>query len=537
MAENWLSKSWLFEIVDSKTGKVEASFTLVLPPQSYQIKEKARVSITKTFGNAFVDDYGPDNIEITIKGISGTAHVFPTFTTTGKTSRFNPQFASMSARRSEDQLQSQGYNHRSAFYTFRDEIMRYRDAENFDNKEMRVYDLYDEQAYKCVLLEFTLDRNSDKPFWYPFTISLFVYARLDSKQAAKPQTIDISKDPFSIINFMDDMLSWYSTVSRPVQSVINGAARVSNDLNLVESRLNSFLTRTRALIESPLILSKQLIDTTFSFGATIRSAYADGKITFDNYMTLLEVWQGMVRESMYMYGYSIQQGSQQSKEEVLPIDKGLSIDTTGVVSPDREQVLNTFSFDSVNIYTIKGEDTLQTIAQTEMGDDNLWPFIASINSGIDDNSDLVVGEQLYVPSTLEALSKDSFIMTEDTLRDPYGADIRIDGDGNIVVQENSDAALVSGTANVQQSVDMRLNTPLGSILKQTAFGLSAQPGAAGTEASLKYLRMGLTTALLQDPRIKSVSGIQIEISGDQIRASMDISLVGAEASLPASVTF
>jgi len=534
MAENWLSKSWLFEIVDSKTGKVDASFTLVLPPQSYQIKEKARVSITKTFGNAFIDDYGPDNIEITIKGISGTAHVFPTFTTTGKTSTFNPQFASAGI---EDTIQTQGYNHRSAFYTFRNEIMRYRDAENFDSKEMRVYDLYDEQAYKCVLLEFTLDRNQDKPFWYPFTISLFVYARLDSKQAAKPQKIDISGDPFSIINFMDNMLSWYTTVSRAVQSVINGAARVSNDLNLVESRLDSFLTRTRALIESPLILSKQLIDTTFAFGATIRSAYTDGKITFDTYMTLLEVWQGMVRESMALYGFSIQQGSQQTKEEVMPVDRGLSIDTSGVVSPDREQVLNTFSFDSVNIYTIKGQDTLQTIAQAEMGDENLWPFIASINRGINNNDDLVVGEQLYVPSTLEALSKDSFIMTEDALRDPYGADIRIDGSGNIVVQENSDAALISGVANVQQSVDMRLNTPLGSILKQTAFGLSAQPGGAGTESSLKYLRMGLTNALLQDPRIKSVSGIQIEMSGDQVRASMDIYLVGAETSLPASVVF
>ncbi len=76
---NPLSKSWLFEVVNTKTKQIVNSFTLILPPQSYTIREKQRVSITKTFGNAFIDDYGPDNIEITIKGISGTAHVFPTY--------------------------------------------------------------------------------------------------------------------------------------------------------------------------------------------------------------------------------------------------------------------------------------------------------------------------------------------------------------------------------------------------------------------------------------------------------------------------
>jgi len=83
MGDNFLSKSWLFEVVDSRTEKIEASFTLVIPPSSYSIKEPHRVNITKTFGNAFIDDYGPDNPQLVIKGISGTAHAFPTFTTEG----------------------------------------------------------------------------------------------------------------------------------------------------------------------------------------------------------------------------------------------------------------------------------------------------------------------------------------------------------------------------------------------------------------------------------------------------------------------
>ena len=84
MADRFLAKSFLFAVVDSETENIETSFTLVVPPNAYSIKEPHRVSIIKTFGNAFIDDYGPDNIQLVIKGISGTAHAFPTFKTDNK---------------------------------------------------------------------------------------------------------------------------------------------------------------------------------------------------------------------------------------------------------------------------------------------------------------------------------------------------------------------------------------------------------------------------------------------------------------------
>ena len=42
---NVLEKSWLFEIVDRKSQTVRESFTLVLPPNTVQIKEPQRVSV------------------------------------------------------------------------------------------------------------------------------------------------------------------------------------------------------------------------------------------------------------------------------------------------------------------------------------------------------------------------------------------------------------------------------------------------------------------------------------------------------------
>ncbi|MDE1868062.1 MAG: hypothetical protein KGI08_10200, partial [Thaumarchaeota archaeon] len=189
-----LDKSWLFEIFDTRKEIVETSFTLVFPPQAIIIKEPQRIALTKTFDNVFVDDYGPDNLEITIQGISGTTGVFPTFNTSGSGMLSSTNFSqtgtflqnllpSAGDIAIQPTVSLQGYNQRSAFYTFRDTIMRYKDSGEYEYKELRVYDLYDSQAYKCILVDFTLSRNSKTPIWYPFEIKLFVYARLDDKKA------------------------------------------------------------------------------------------------------------------------------------------------------------------------------------------------------------------------------------------------------------------------------------------------------------------------------------------------------------------
>ena len=539
-----LSRSWLFEIVDSKTEVIQKSFTLVLPPQSYQIKERGRVSIVKTFGNAFVDDYGPDNLEITISGISGTAHAFPTFRTTGP-GMYESKFAAPSGVAGIVNP-AEGYTGRSAFYTFRDTIMRYRDKENYDKMELRVYDLYDEQSYKCVLLDFTVDRTSEKPFHYPFTISLFVYARLDSKAASAPTKIDISGDPFTFLDRIDGYMEWFDTVTRAVTAVQKEIGKVTNAVGAVRARLNSSLTTARTILEYPLNLSKQLIETVVSFGGVIREQYTAGRIGTMSYINFLEVWKETLNSSLRVYGFSIQAGAQQEQQEVIPVDGGVDVSEAGASADvsteetsgkERLATEATYTFSAVKMYTVHRSDSLQTIAQQELGDENLWPYIASVNSDIAGNGDLVVGDQIYIPVSADDLTKDSFIMTEDRLRDPYGADIRLDSNGDIVFQENNDVSLINGIGNIQQAIDLRLNTVAGSMLKQTAFGLAAQPGQPGTEMAYSYLRMALKSALIQDPRIEDITNIIVNVDGDQVGVSMNISVIGYEDILPVSELF
>jgi hypothetical protein len=541
MGDSFLQKSFLFEIVNSKTETILESFTLIMPPQSYSIKEKQRVNITKTFGNAFIDDYGPDNLEITIKGISGTSHVFPTFQTVGSSTGQDTFSRNETILNNTNESANKGYRGREAFYYFRDKIMRYKDAGNdFDQKELRVYDLADEQAYKCVLLEFSVDRSSDQPLRYPFTISLFVYARYGSKEISNLKAIDVGKNPTNSldnINESMDSLDKNFPLLKNIQKIKNQINKVMNQAKLLRAKFNSWLTTGRNILESPLLAVKTLIDGITILGGFIYDAYTQGKMLLTDYAKASETIKNQLRESLAIYGFTIQEGSKQAKNNYVEHYKGMDY-STNPTNPVPKAALIAFSYSGLNMYTVSAGDTLQTLAQKYLGSSALWPNIASVNPTINSNSDLVVGHTIYIPVISDSVSdnKDSFILTEDSLRNPYGADIRLDSNGNIILQESNDVSIINGIDNVLQSIDVRLRTQVGSMLKQTAFGLIGNIGMAGTSMALSYIRMNFKNALIQDPRIINVSNVGVGIDGDTIRLSATIKLVGMDITLPVTTT-
>jgi len=535
--EPFLSKSWLFEIVDRKSGKIDESFTLILPPQSYTIKEPQRVSITKTFGNAFVDDYGPDNIQITLKGISGTAHAFPTFNTKGNQQEFSDVSLVVSDAERVGRTQKTGYTGRDAFYIFRKSIIRYKDKANWEKKELRVYDLADEQAYKCVLLDFTVDRSSEMPInRYPFTISLFVYQRLD-KLTPLLSPIQISKEPISALNQADSLLDKVEQLYRGLEGIIDKVSLLKARSLELRTRYNQFLTRTTRIITSPLDIAKSFVDIAFTALGTAYDTFRAGKYTRERYMGASELIRGTMNEGLKIYGFQISEGWQVSKTVTIEGDAGIDApeDVAGAVA--RSITPQNYEYSGLNVYTVKGDDSLQRIAQNELGNEGLWPYIAAVNSNITSNNDLVPGDEIFLPIQLEpseGTNKEQFILTEDVARDPYGSDIRVDDIGNLVIQENSDLALISGIENVKQAIDLRLNTAIGSLIKQSAYGITAQAGFAGTTMAIRYLKLAIRATLIQDPRIQSIDNMIVSIGADTLHIGMNIKLVGAEQSLPVS---
>lgn len=533
-----ISKSWLFEIVEVESGDIVESFTLILPPQSYTVKEPQRVSITKTFGNAFVDDYGADNIQITLKGISGTAHVFPTFKTEGSVQDFTD--VSLVANQAARAPATNGYSGRDAFYLFRNKIMRYKDVDGWDKKELRVYDLADEQAYKCVLLDFTLDRNSDNPLRYPFTISLFVYERLD-RAKPKLKAINIGEYPSTALDEVDGLLDELDKVSREIANIRNAVGNLKARATELRTRWNNVVSGLAGIATSPLDIAKNFIDAGFALLGTAYDTYRAGKYTFERYAGVTEMLRETLNKGLKIYGYQISEGWQRTRKIGVNEDRGIEpVETSGagavgITGRRRKFSTQSYTYSGLSVYTVKGLDTLPKIAKNELGDDTLWPYIATVNENISSSDDLVSGERIFIPLQGDISGgdrKEQFILTEDSSRDPYGCDIRLDSDGNLIIQENSDFSLVCGIENVRQAVDLRLNTSVGSLIKQSAYGITAQAGFAGSEMAIRYLKMAIRATLVQDPRIEAVNNVIVSLDSDALRISMEVSVVGYEMSLP-----
>lgn len=238
---------------------------------------------------------------------------------------------------------------------------------------------------------------------------------------------------------------------------------------------------------------------------------------------------------MKIYGFDISQRWQQSNTIELEVSDGLDIQPNGVT---RAAVVQAYQYNGLQSYTVRGEDTLQQIALTQLGNDNLWPNIAAVNENITSNSDLVPGEILYIPvqtNVNNTSRKEQFILTEDIASDPYGTDIQIDATGNLIIQEEGDFSTVSGVSNIEQMINLRLQTQIGSMIKQTAFGLIQSLGLSGFDLAIKYLKMAIKNSLTQDSRIESVENIFVQLDRDTLLITFSVIIVDAVETLSISM--
>lgn len=291
----------------------------------------------------------------------------------------------------------------------------------------------------------------------------------------------------------------------------------------------------------PLTASKNLVTDIMNLKKTIQTAYNNGKMSESEFIASNELTRDLLFNVLRTYGYQITEGWQRTQTLVLEVDTGINLPSevsfsySGDNAIDRKYKEVTFTYSGLYEYIVKGEDTLQRISKNKLGNENYWPFISAINGSINKNADLVPGNNIFIPRELtvsDADRKERYIFNEDPERDPYGSDIRLDADGNLVIGEAGDVSLISGVKNVIQSIDMRLKTEVGTMIKQSAFGLQANVGAAGSSMAIRYIKMAIRAAVMQDPRISSVENMIVSMKSDSIRISMDIGLVGYDSTIP-----
>lgn len=176
---------------------------------------------------------------------------------------------------------------------------------------------------------------------------------------------------------------------------------------------------------------------------------------------------------------------------------------------------------------IRQDDTLQRIAQRELGDTSLWWTLIDINDLTppyltgDPNASgpkvKLYGELLVVPASEPQGEPDP-----DAAR-IFGVDVLLRR-GRLESGETGDLAMVSGHENLKQALVHRFGTALGELLFHPTYGCgvhalkgeAAQPGIATLAA--QYAR----SAALSDPRVQAVSNTSAKFSGDALAVTATV---------------
>jgi len=94
-----------------------------------------------------------------------------------------------------------------------------------------------------------------------------------------------------------------------------------------------------------------------------------------------------------------------------------------------------------------------------------------------------------------------------------------------------DFRLISGLDNVKQAIKNRLECPAGGLILHMDYGLPNLLGKKNTLENMILLRYSLFSQLTSDARVKSASDIQIEDSGDALKANSSIVLVNNDETI------
>lgn len=170
-------------------------------------------------------------------------------------------------------------------------------------------------------------------------------------------------------------------------------------------------------------------------------------------------------------------------------------------------------------------DTLQKIALRELGNAALWHSLADLNglqppyivnslAEVQSSAVILAGQPLMVPASAPAPSGVS------TTEDPLGTDL-IMTQGRLVASATGDFQTVSGKANLTQALNNRLGTPLNDLLFHPEYGNGAFDliGQGNNPGDALLAQTFVDQSIRSDPRVASVSDVEVSITGDVLSAS------------------
>jgi len=186
-------------------------------------------------------------------------------------------------------------------------------------------------------------------------------------------------------------------------------------------------------------------------------------------------------------------------------------------------------------YQIVQKDTIDRIAQRELGDASLWYNIVTFNN-LDYpyiNTDLtpaqrnatgknikIIGDVIRIPSTAELTSeeeRDFAVPAQDFYEVTFKKDIELDQDGDLVLDEaTGDVRTVLGIENLIGALRRRLDTLRREMSYHPEYGSNVRllPGEPNDERLIAQARIETAQSMLDDPRVERLDRVVAAIDLD-----------------------
>lgn len=209
-----------------------------------------------------------------------------------------------------------------------------------------------------------------------------------------------------------------------------------------------------------------------------------------------------------------------------------------------------FAENAVRQSRYEAGQTLERIAQRELGDSNRWGEIVEVNGlkapyVTDDLSDvrpgvLRPGDAFLIPtpavngfSQVPAAKEIKTTKGLTELEKSLGTDLKLTGDFDLSLSNAGDLEVVSGATNMAQAVLVKLGYQKGEVMRYPEMGANVIPGTKFPP--IEAIKDGITNTLLQDSRIQAIEDLSIIRDGSALYLTFNLKIKQIDIPVPVKI--
>ena len=519
----------------------------MLAPEEYTMKEGYKVTITKTVGSSWVDDFGNDIKTIKLSGSlysyyfgnvpSSIGEISP-IGISGLDEFFKLRYITSRFRDPNSQLNNS--NLLSVFPEI-DVLMSVVNniKPTYDNIGIVYHDYDDNNHYEVIFTDSTWTRSKSDPYTINYSLELKTvgeYTNLYSLGVSlvrKKETLmgiltSTRDDINDTINDINSITTFPSQTQNDIKQLLNIANTAYNN---IQNFLSGQIDDSTKLISSAQDLLNQLSSTQANMTMDLLSSKTDNiTIVINNYETenpnyLIEDSNGIqlladiaklnislsTLTSLDNYTSNILKSSNIADDKELDSDEfEKNIVGNNVTTPNQ----NTFVVKDILYYQIQQQDTLSKIALKFYGDYTKYNLISTINNVRTEDflNDALLGQNIMIPlqtiintkllTNNLVYSKKLDVSTPNERKlQILGSDISLDQDREIIADGSGDLPMDYGEDCFVDNIIDRVLFPVGTLLPlHSDWGININLGDIPSSAALSKLIDNITKQVSADPR-------------------------------------